>query len=451
MKKTLLLLTLCASLLGTFTAKAQEEQTTINLFDQILFYDGYAAVVTDPPAPEGYIRHRNDSYATKITDEVIESLGNTLTMNIKVNAACDNYDRIAKVNLAFVPTGSASYNYNDVERIEIARFITPFMNKNVPPNETPYTFSIDNVAKLLKDENLTAQYDFWIELEIFGVPYAAQTQIAGCAGRIDTFFGTLDFVTGNNPQIVEQGPNSFKKVITYFELKNYDPNGTDLVGQTVKTVNFTIDEAMPNAKLYLISSNHGANDNGEEYNRRNHYVYFDDELELTYKPGGKSCEPYRQYNTQGNGIYGSAPRTLFQWASFSNWCPGDIIPIRVIELGDLEAGEHKFKIEVPDAVFANGEGYIPVSAYLQGYTEVLSTDKFEMNTFKIFPNPVSDVATIATGGQEIKSVSVVNTLGQTVYTGTSDKVDMSPLQSGIYIVNVVFANNAVATNKIVKK
>ena len=29
------------------------------------------------------------------------------------------------------------------------------------------------------------------------------------------------------------------------------------------------------AKLYVITSNHGANSGGEEYNRRNHYIYFE--------------------------------------------------------------------------------------------------------------------------------------------------------------------------------
>ena len=85
-----------------------------------------------------------------------------------------------------------------------------------------------------------------------------------------------------------------------------------------------------------------------------------------YKPGGKSCEPFRVYNTQSNGIYGSEVRTESEWTSWNNWCPGDIIPIRVFDLGDLQAGIHTFKIEVPDAKFVGAQGEIPTSAYVQG-------------------------------------------------------------------------------------
>ena len=64
---------------------------------------------------------------------------------------------------------------------------------------------------------------------------------------------------------------------------------------------------MADAQIYLILTNHGAGDFGEEYNRRTHFIYLDGENILTYKPGGFSCEPYRRYNSQGNGIYGREP------------------------------------------------------------------------------------------------------------------------------------------------
>ncbi|MEW6508228.1 MAG: peptide-N-glycosidase F-related protein [Bacteroidota bacterium] len=125
-----------------------------------------------------------------------------------------------------------------------------------------------------------------------------------------------------------------------------------------------------NAKLYLITSSHGANPGGEEYNRRDHYIYFDNKLLSVYLPGGKSCEPFRIYNTQRNGIYGTSARTDAEWISFSNWCPGDVIPIRVYHLGDLEKRKYTFRIEVPDAKFVGKQGEIPLSAYIQGDKEL---------------------------------------------------------------------------------
>jgi hypothetical protein len=94
-----------------------------------------------------------------------------------------------------------------------------------------------------------------------------------------------------------------------------------------------------------------------------------------------------------------------------------------------------------------------MSVYVQGYSEVVAgTDKFIANAFTIAPNPVNDIATInVTNNQVIESVVVVNTLGQTVMQGKSTTVDMSSLQSGVYMVKVFFDNGQAATKKIIKK
>lgn len=150
MKKTLLLLILC--LQGLFSTA---QQTTLTVFNEILFYDGYAGVVSFP-VPEGVIRHRNDLYAKKLTDAQLAAFGTTLTADITIKAACDNYDRIGNVNLAFVPKGATTYVPSEVPRIELGRFITPFMNKNIAPTQVPYTFNVDNIAKIVKDPAILA-------------------------------------------------------------------------------------------------------------------------------------------------------------------------------------------------------------------------------------------------------------------------------------------------------
>jgi hypothetical protein len=444
MKKTLLNLFF---LFSFFSSSNLFSQNSVTVFDEILFYDGYAGVV-NLPTPPGVIRHRNDLYAKKIELSQIASFGASMTVNVTIKAACDNYDRIGNVNIALVPKGAASYDPNTVQRIEIARYITPFMNKNVSPTEVPYTYQTENVIKILKDPALNALYDFWAELEVFGVPYAANTQVAGCAGRNDVFYGSLEFVSGfgiptSLPTFLL--PLNFKK-----DLNNYNANATDVVGQTVRTITFNLPQAITSGKLYLITSNHGANSGGEEYNRRFHYITFDGASVLTYKPGETTCEPYRIYNTQPNGIYGSSTRTPAQWQSFSNWCPGAKIPIRVITLGNLAAGTHTFKIEVPDAVFANGEGYFPISVYLQGLGQSLSTDQFNINSYSLSPNPATDLITIDSE-KEVKNVTVFNMLGQQVLNGNSNKIDLSSVNSGMYLVQIQFENDEVATEKIIKK
>ena len=332
------------------------------LLEEIVFYDGYAGLV-DEPVPEGVIRHSNALNAIKFSDEQLDKLQDTLKIGVVNGALCDNYDRIGAVNLALVPKGSDTYVPGEVDRIEVARFITPFMDMNDEPSDCPYEWEASNLIPLFKDPELRETYDFWWELYIFGVPYAANNEIEGCAGRNDTQLGSLLLYTDSAEE-----PQDFNTMIPLAineGFNNYAEGASDMVGTTRKTVEFELPADSEEVQLVLITSNHGANEGGEEYNRRDHYIYVDGDLVHEYKPGRTTCEPFRKYNTQSNGIYGFYPRTDEEWQSFSNWCPGDIIDTRIIGLGAMTAGTHEFVIDVPDAVFADGQGNIPFSLYVQ--------------------------------------------------------------------------------------
>ena len=334
----------------------------IPVMEDIVFYDGYAGTV-DEPVPAGVVRHSNSLNATKLTDEQLASIQTTLDIGVIVGALCDNYDRIGAVHLALVPKGAPTYTPAEVQRIELARFITPFMNMNKAPTTVPYQWDADNVVPILKDEDLRAEYDIWLELSIFGVPYAANTEVAGCAGRNDTQLGTLLLHT-DSTQPAEEFDTLLPLAIGQ-PFNNYAEGASDKVGTTTKTIQFELEKDSTATQLVLITSNHGANEGGEEYIRREHYVYVDEVLVLQYKPGRESCEPFRKYNTQGNGIYGASPKSDAAWQSFSNWCPGDIIDTRIIPLGAVKAGAHSFVINVPDATFTDAQGDFPFSLYVQ--------------------------------------------------------------------------------------
>jgi hypothetical protein len=344
------------------TTGAPLEPVTLWLLEDIVFYDGYAAKVEDE-VPAGQLRHSNALYAVKFGDEQIDQVQSTLMLGVIVGALCDNYDRIGGVNLAMVPKGATTYDPAMVERIEVARFITPFMDMNKEPKQVPYEWQASHIVPILHDEELRAAYDFWFELMIFGVPYAANNEIQGCAGRNDTQLGTLLLYTDSSaaaPEFTTLLPIAISE-----SFNNYAEGASDMVGTTRKTRTFTLPAASDDVQLVLITSNHGANQGGEEYIRRDHYVGVDGALVHQYKPGRTSCEPFRKYNTQGNGIYGQVPKSDEEWQSFSNWCPGDVIDTRIIPLGAMTAGDHEFVIEVPDATFVDGQGDFPFSLFVQ--------------------------------------------------------------------------------------
>ena len=445
----------------SLSASAQEE-TTLRLFDEVTFYDGYLFEKNpDKDLQDGILRHNTSLYAVRLTDEQLSLIGDSLWTKVTVKACCDNYDRIGNINLAFVPKGAATYDPYGVKRIELGRFITPFMNKNKNPKQVPYAYAIHYVSHILRDAKWRADYDIWAELEIFGVPYAANQQVDGCEGRSDVFQGTLEWVT-TQPAAEMTDKDVLVPIVMKkpeymgHNLNNYSEAGTDTIGKTTKTYVFDVPEDVADAQLVIVTSNHGANEGGEEYNRRWHYIYVDDELMLSYKPGRTSCEPFRKYNTQPNGIYGWAKRSDKAWQSFSNWCPGDVIDNRIILLGAFPQGQHKVRISVPEAEFVDKQGDIPVSIFFQGLTE----GTFHVGIDRPTIAPEEQQVNISMNGGSLQiaaretviNIEIYDLQGR-LYTRLDEQkpIDISRCPSGWYLVNVELANGIIETHKVLIK
>jgi len=453
-----LLLSLLSVSLASSVFADEQTPATLTLFDHAVFYDGYLMDKNpDKNLDDGILRHSTSLYAVKLTDEQIAQIGESLSMNVFVTACCDNYDRIGNINLAFVDKGSESYSKDEVQRIEIGRFITPFMNKNLEPSTVPYTYYIDFVSPILRDATILEKYDIWVEFELFGIPYDAQEKIRGCAGRTDVFQGTLEFktttpaseLTNNNVlvPIVIKNPEYIQK-----NLNNYNEEATDELGKTIKTYKFTVPEDVEDGQIVLITSNHGANANGEEYNRRMHYVSYDGEEVLVYKPGRTSCEPFRVYNTQGNGIYGRSKKSDRQWQSFSNWCPGDVIDNRIINLGPVTKGEHSITINVPDAKFADGQGDIPVSMFFQGAKKgqvpTADIDPIFNDWPEVMVSHDGKMLTVSSEA-EIAAIEIYDLAGTLVYRQHDyTPINTDNLVSNIYFVSVELADGRTITRKM---
>ena len=442
--------------------KAQTNgRDTVTVFDAVRFYDGYLVEKNpEDPTLDGILRHRTSLYAIKLTDEQLAQIGDSLEMHVRVQACCDNYDRIGNVNIAFVPKGQETYKPDEVQRIEIGRFITPFMNKNKKPDMVPYEYKVPYLSYIFRDSELRAQYDIWVELEIFGVPYAANQQIKGCADRSDVFLGTLKFSTINENRGVMTDKDVLVPIVIKnpeyiaHNLNNYDERATDEIGKTIKTYTFTVPKDVADGQLVVVTSNHGANEGGEEYNRRWHYIYYDggEEPVMVYKPGRNSCEPFRKYNTCPNGIYGYFKRSDETWQSFSNWCPGDVIDNRIIDLGEVKAGTHTVCISVPDAEFVGGQGDIPVSIFFQGLTEGIlnNIDGVSMEESKPLVTITKTGKTLVAGSSEgMVSIELRDLQGKLVrQTECGKTINCSGCASGIYLVSVELMNGIIETHKV---
>ena len=383
MKKIVTLLMGMAIAIGV----QSQESHLIEVFDRISIYNNsrtLASLAGEMQAvPDGVYRLSTSTITTQLSEETLNLLSGSMWLNVAVGAACDNFDRIGRVNLALVPKSHIAgpdfpYIMGQTTRMELARFITPFMDRSRMPNAVPYVFQVSHLQHIFQCQTLRENYNFWIELAIGGIPIPdipGANQIilnrTGCRGRQDIFYGSVSFFTTPTPTTVLETDNVFIPLFNSVRFNNWEASATDVLGETVRSVTFDVPENLTDAQFVLTISNHGANVGGEEYTRRWHYVYLNDVEIFNFLPGRATCEPFRIFNTQESGIYGGMnhnPHTPESWQARSNWCPGDVIDIRIISLGALAAGSHTFRIEVPDAVFPDAEGNFPLTLFLQGKT-----------------------------------------------------------------------------------
>jgi len=83
----------------------------------------------------------------------------------------------------------------------------------------------------------------------------------------------------------------------------------------------------------------------------------------------------------------------------------------------------------------------------------LSSEYFEKNVLKIYPNPFNDYLSLSSESKvNIEKVTIYNALGQTVYTNTSnfENIDVSQLKTGYYLIEIV-SDQGKKIEKVIKQ
>ncbi|MDF2931627.1 MAG: C-terminal target protein [Chryseobacterium sp.] len=188
----------------------------------------------------------------------------------------------------------------------------------------------------------------------------------------------------------------------------------------------------------------------EEYVRRQNLVSLDNAPVLTFTLGGISCEPYRMYNTQGNGIYGTSVKTTAWRTAWNNWCPGNSVPIRSFTSASLTAGNHVLKYKVPTAVFYGQDERIVLSMYLQSNNQLLAVNEVSSIDVSIFPNPTSDYVNIKSD-KKVKNIVVYALDGRKLSEVKDARVDLSSYSSGTYLLDITMEGGTQFKHKIIKR
>jgi hypothetical protein len=196
-----------------------------------------------------------------------------------------------------------------------------------------------------------ADKDIYLLITVGGTTGAGQAEVAGCNGSNITFNVSVDLVCGKAKS------DSQQKAIVLLDRYSID-NKDKTAGKNSRQVSFELANDTKATTLYMISSGHGAADGGEEYNWRTHVIDLDGKEYIRLEMN-QDCTPYEVYNTQPNGIY-----TGDMSKERRSWCPGGLVPTKVINLGPLPKGKHSLKISIPDAEFEKTDSKYYVSAYL---------------------------------------------------------------------------------------
>ncbi len=157
----------------------------------------------------------------------------------------------------------------------------------------------------------------------------------------------------------------------------------DFFAETELVQGFSFDKKAKNVKLHYITTGHGGHSGGDEFIKIKNTLSINKNMVLDIEPWRDDCASFRRFNPT-SGVWlkkDSAAYIDFEARKYlvkeieeriassdisrSNWCPGSAVDPIVVELGDMEAGEHELKIGIGATKAENEKlNHWLVSAYL---------------------------------------------------------------------------------------
>lgn len=143
--------------------------------------------------------------------------------------------------------------------------------------------------------------------------------------------------------------NKANKAIPLFDTVNV----MEMAGQGYSTmfnnekgleVTFTLDKPLKNARLRYITTGHGGWENGDEFLPKKNTISLDGKEAFEFIPWRQDCGSYRLFNPASGNFDNGLSSSDY---SRSNWCPGTITNPNFIPLGDLPAGTHTIRVQIP--------------------------------------------------------------------------------------------------------
>lgn len=229
---------------------------------------------------------------------------------------------------------------NYLPLIELMRFFTPFGIKQFNYLE-------------LKDKKWHEQTPYRQDItDLLGYMSAKELWVGMTIGNYDGGGHKVSMNITIHPGYEESEEKVTKTEINVLPIFN-TVNVLEMAGQSYSSmfsvekgleVTFTLDKDVKNAQLKYVTTGHGGWGNGDEFVPKKNTIFLDEKAVFSFIPWRQDCGSYRLYNPcSGNFSDGLSSSDL----SRSNWCPGTVTNPNYIDLGDLKAGKHTMRVQIP--------------------------------------------------------------------------------------------------------
>ncbi|CAM3884272.1 MULTISPECIES: T9SS type A sorting domain-containing protein [Flavobacterium] len=347
------------------------------------------------------------------------------------------------VSVVVIPTNQPRPGFNYTNKVVYTNLGNQTVSAGTITFNTPSAVTINNTnpATVPNANGFTYDYTNLLPFEIRSIDVAMDVPTVPTVNGGDYLTSTAAIL----PIVNDVAPSNNDHTLTELVVNAYDPNDkTESHGPEILQSSFTAEDYLiytirfentGNAAAINVSIedvlNSQLDTNTLEMVSASH-AYEMDRIEktITWKFNGIMLPVSQANSTVGKGY------VTFKIKPLAGYAVGDIIPNTA-------------------AIYFDFNPAIVTNTFTTEFVSTLSNGSFNTENIHIYPNPTQGILTVNSGNNAIQSIVLYDMLGNRLFTElplqTETSLDISNLQTGIYILELRSNDNERLIQKIIKK